>query len=231
MSRKSFPRTGDYGLIHADPPWAFATRGAGDKVPTQGDQPYATLTMEDLITLPVPKAAAPDCVLVMWTTSSHVVQAIDLARAWGFTYKSLGFVWVKTQKGDPTKPKMGMGFWVRQECETTLVFCRGAPKRIDAGVRQMIFEPAREHSRKPEEGYARCERLAAGPYLDLFGRASRPGWTVWGDEATKFDAPAGARPLGVKDAWAAGELADVGDVLADMLPTPRRRSREDLLGL
>lgn len=145
------------------------------------------MRLPDLKALPVASWCAPDAVLLMWTTSSHLPQALELGEAWGFKYKSLGPIWCKTQKGDPSKPKMGMGYWVRQEAEITLLFTRGAPKRLNADVRQMIIEPAREHSRKPDEVYARCERLAAGPYLDMFGRQSRKGWDVWGNETKKFD--------------------------------------------
>ena len=194
MSRKTFPRGMKAGLIHADPPWAYATYN-GDKVPARGEQPYPTMTLDELKLLPVREAAADDCVLLMWVISSHVEQSFELARSWGFTYKSLGPIWCKTQKHAPDVPKMGMGKWVRQEAEITFLFSRGAPKRLDAGVRQMIFEPAREHSRKPDGIYPACERLVAGPYLDMFGRCSRPGWTVWGNEAEKFDPPKRARWL------------------------------------
>lgn len=182
---------GKFGLIHADPPWPFATRGKGDQVPARGEQPYETMTIAALEALPVRDWAADDAVLIMWTTSSNLLHCVDLATAWGFAYKSLGFVWEKTLKSDPEGEalKMGMGFWIRQEAEISFVFTRGKPKRLDAGVRQVIRAPAREHSRKPDETYPRCERLAAGPYLDLFGRCSRPGWTIWGNEADKFDPP------------------------------------------
>ena len=114
-------------------------------------------------------------------------QAFELAAKWGFTFKSLGLVWVKTQKGDPEAPKMGMGHWFRQEAEICLLFTKGKPSRIDKGVRQTILEPAREHSRKPDEAIARVERLTAGPYLELFSRSSRPGWDAMGNEKGKFD--------------------------------------------
>lgn len=180
---------GPFGFIHCDPAWQWLTYAKKPRVPTLGEQPYDTISFDDLKALPVAASAAKNCVLLMWVISSHVDQAIALGSAWGFKYKSLGPIWCKTQKHAPTKPKMGMGKWVRQEAEITLLFTRGKPKRIDAGVRQMIFEPAREHSRKPDEIYPICERLAAGPYLDMFGRCSREHWSVWGNEATKFDTP------------------------------------------
>jgi N6-adenosine-specific RNA methylase IME4 len=64
---------------------------------------------------------------------------------------------------------------------------RGKPKRIARDVRELVIAPRREHSRKPDEVAAGTERLVAGPYLELFARETRPGWTSWGNEVTKFD--------------------------------------------
>jgi N6-adenosine-specific RNA methylase IME4 len=77
---------------------------------------------------------------------------------------------------------MGMGYWTRANTEPCLLATRGKPKRLDAGVRQGIIAPRQEHSRKPDEIHDRIERLVAGPYLELFARRPRAGWTVWGNE-------------------------------------------------
>ena len=179
-----------YGTIYADPPWAFQTYTARDRgiVPHRSeDAPYEAMTAAELLVLPVNEIAAKDCLLHMWTISSHFEQALTLGTAWGFTFKSLSFVWVKTQKGNPEEPKMGMGKWLRQEAEVCLLFTRGKPSRISGGVRQVILEPAREHSRKPDICYERVEALTAGPYCELFSRTSRPGWDQMGNEKGKFD--------------------------------------------
>ena len=184
-------RRGHYGTIYADPPWAFKTYSDSElgTVPHRGaTEPYPPMSREDLLALPVNEIAAKDCVLHMWTISSHADQAIELAAKWGFTYKSLGFVWVKTQKGDPEVPKMGMGHWLRQEAEVALLFTRGKPARLSKGVRQVILEPAREHSRKPDGFYERVEALSAGPYCELFSRTSRDGWDQMGNQLGFFDA-------------------------------------------
>lgn len=179
-----------YGLIEADPPWSYKTYSNRDRgtVPHRTEEePYPAMTKEELLALPVREIAAKDCLLHMWAISSHFDQALALGIAWGFTFKSLGLHWVKTQKGDPEKPKMGMGKWVRQDCEIALIFTKGSPTRLSAGVRQTILEPAREHSRKPDIRFERLEALVAGPYLEMFSRSSRPGWDAMGDEVGKFD--------------------------------------------
>ena len=99
-------------------------------------------------------------------------------------------------KADNTQPhffqedvpaQVGMGYWTRANTEPCLLATRGKPKRLNADVRQGIIAPRREHSRKPDGIHERIERLVAGPYLELFARQSRPGWTTWGNETTKFD--------------------------------------------
>lgn len=179
-----------YGAILADPPWSFKTYSNRDQgtVPHRTEAaPYQSMTHDELMSLPVNEIAAKDCLLHMWTISSHFDQALTLGAAWGFTFKSLGLVWVKTQKSDPEKPKMGMGKWLRQEAEVGLIFTKGKPTRASAGVRQTILEPAREHSRKPDESLDRIEQLVAGPYVELFSRSSRDGWDAMGNEKGKFD--------------------------------------------
>lgn len=179
-----------YGMIEADPPWSYKTysnREQGTVPHRTEDAPYESMTLDELKAMPVSEIAAKDCVLHMWVISSHFDQALDLGRAWGFTFKSLGLVWVKTQKSDPEKPKMGMGKWLRQEAEIGLIFTKGKPSRVSAGVRQTILEPAREHSRKPDDRLARLEALVDGPYLEMFSRSTRKGWDVMGDETGKFD--------------------------------------------
>lgn len=182
------------GVILADPAWSFLTY-SGESVPQRAEeQHYAVMSIEQLKALPVVDLAAKDCVLIMWVIGSHLDQAIELGRHWGFTYKTDLFTWVKIGRNDPKVRPISLGKWSRKQTEQALIFSRGKPKRLDAGIRQLfetdehiIYAPKREHSRKPDEQYDRIERLVGGPYVELFGRQSRTGWSVWGDQATKFD--------------------------------------------
>lgn len=190
-------RRGHYGVIYADPPWSFKTFSNVDRgtVPHRTDEaPYLPMTRDELLALPVSEISRKDCILHLWTISSHIDQAFELAVAWGFTFKSLGFIWVKTQKGDPEAPKMGMGKWLRQEGEISLLFTKGKPSRTGAGVRQVLMEPARQHSRKPDGFYERIETLTDGPYVEMFSRATREGWDAMGDQVGKFDIKPPALP-------------------------------------
>src|SRR5215467_15676316 len=104
-----------------------------------------------LASLPVGEWAAKDCALFMWVVDAHLEEALRLAHAWGFTFKTVAFIWDKNQ--------IGLGYWTRKEAELCLLFTRGKPKRLGKGVRQIIRAPRREHSRKPDEIYDRIEAL------------------------------------------------------------------------
>lgn len=168
-----------FAVIAADPPWAY-TGYSGVGIPARR-QHYKTLSLEELKRMPVAMLAEKDCLLAMWAISSHIDQAIELGKAWGFRFKTLLFIW--------DKGRMSFGKWSRQEGEIVLLFTRGKPSRRKGagGVRQFIREaPSRIHSQKPVEMLARLEALHRGPYLELFSRSTRPGWVAWGDEADLF---------------------------------------------
>lgn len=177
---------GPFGAILADPPWNFVTYSGESAVPTQASDPYQTMTLDELRALPVSSVAAPNCALFMWASGTHFDQAIDLGKAWGFRFiRGEVLVWVKAR--EHFRPNLGMGYWTRNGGEIAMLFARGKPKPLAHDVEQLIFCPRGAHSEKPAEQYERIERLVAGPYLELFSRASQPGWTAWGNEAGSRD--------------------------------------------
>ena len=174
-----------YGAILADPPWQFEAY-SGPRVAQRAEkQHYDVMPTASLTDVALP--AADPCALFLWVIDSHLDQGISLMKAWGFDYKTIAFIWVKTCKNDPTRPRMGMGLWTRKQAEVCILGTRGKVPRRDKGVRQVIMAPRREHSRKPDEVYERIERLVDGPYLELFARQSWPNWDSWGDETDKFE--------------------------------------------
>lgn len=180
---------GQFGCILADPPWAFRTFSGKNATPHRcAEDHYRTVGFADLSAIPVREIATKDCALFMWAVDSHLDEAIRLGEAWGFKFKTIAFVWAKTTASG--KFRIGMGYWSRKQTEVCLLFTRAAPRRIGKGVRQLIVASRREHSRKPDEQYERIEKLVSGPYLELFARTSRPGWTTWGNETDRFEAAA-----------------------------------------
>jgi N6-adenosine-specific RNA methylase IME4 len=117
----------------------------------------------------------------MWTTWVNLQATLTIIEAWGFQYKTVGFVWVK-QNPSGRGLHLGMGFWTRANTEVCLLATKGKPRRLARDVRQVIICPRREHSRKPDEIYSRIERLIPGPYVELFARHRWPGWASWGNE-------------------------------------------------
>lgn len=182
-----------YGVIHADPPWLFknySAKGTGRNALSH----YDCLSFEELRKLPVGQFAAKDCALFLWAVDPLLPRAIELIHAWGFEFKTVGFYWAKTNKSaDPKALKAadfftGLGYWTRANVEQCLLATKGKPARKARDVRRLIVEARREHSRKPEQVYDRIQRLAKGPYLDMFSRESRPGWDCWGLQSGLFDA-------------------------------------------
>lgn len=172
---------GPFGCILADPPWAFNS-WAHDGVLAQrtAASHYGTTKTEDLKLIPVNTVAAKDCALFMWVVDFHMPAAFELATAWGFEFKTAAFVWVKGREG--YNPVPGMGYWTRKQTEQCWLFTRGSPKRLSKGVEQIIHCPRGAHSAKPDRQYERIEALVGGPYLELFARSKRPGWSAWGNE-------------------------------------------------
>jgi N6-adenosine-specific RNA methylase IME4 len=181
-----------YPVIYADPPWrfvAYSEKGEGRSAVAH----YNCMNMKELCALPVSEIAEKDCVLFLWTTDLFLSYGMDLLKAWGFTYKTVGFHWAKLNKSAVSRALSeddfftGLGYWTRANIEPCLLATRGHPKRISKNVRRLIISPRREHSRKPEEVYTRIEALMDGPYIELFARASRDGWESWGDQPSLFD--------------------------------------------
>jgi N6-adenosine-specific RNA methylase IME4 len=181
----SSPPSKGYRVIYADPPWTFRTFSAKGKG-RSAEAHYDCMSLEDVKALPVASWAADDAILLMWATDPLLDKAMDVIRAWGFTFKTVGFYWVK-QNASGKGFFTGMGFWTRANPEQCLLATRGHPKRKAADVKRLVVSPRREHSRKPDEMCAHIERLADGPCLEMFARASRPGWDAWGVQEGLFD--------------------------------------------
>lgn len=182
-----------YAVIEADPPWTYSV--FSEKGNRKGAvRHYATMSLPDILALPVADLAAPDAHLFLWTTGPNLQQAFAVMEAWGFRYSSIAFTWVKLNPRDAdslfltdSSFHVGLGHTTRKNCEFCLLGRRGSPKRLSKSVRELIVSARRQHSRKPDEAYRRIVEYAAGPRLALFAREARPGFDVWGAETTKFD--------------------------------------------
>lgn len=183
----------EYNVIYADCPWPFQNYSKKNVIPQRAKkQHYPAMTMEQLKALDVDRIAAKNCALLMWIVDPNLEQALDLAKAWGFEYKTIAFHWVKTEDDYgqmsffPPAFRMSMGYYTRKEAETVLLFTKGKPKRISKGVRQVIAAPRRQHSRKPDEARDRVAALFGGKRLEMFARQEFEGFDQFGNEVKKF---------------------------------------------
>jgi N6-adenosine-specific RNA methylase IME4 len=186
-----------FKVIYGDPPWEFKVYSGRGKQ-RSADRYYDTSDLEKIKALPVGALAADDCALFLWGVWPEMPGALEVIKAWGFDYKTVAFVWVKT--GDKAEIvtldgdglHWGMGYWTRANTEFCLLATKGAPLRLAQDIHQIVLAPVGEHSAKPEEVRARIERLLVGPYLEIFSRRPVPKWTVWGNEIFADDSPAEA---------------------------------------
>ena len=155
------------------------------------------MSVSDIKSIPVASIADKSSILFLWVTNPFLEMANQVIDSWGFRYKTVGFTWVKQNKSGEGLFR-GLGHYTQPNPEQCLIATRGKIlPRKSKSVQQLIFAPRREHSRKPDEIYHRIEALYDGPYLELFSRSSKPGWTHWGNEVGKFRAvkqPAADKP-------------------------------------
>ncbi len=182
-----------FNVILADPPWLFETYSAKG----EGKSPqrhYPCMPTPDICALPIEQLASQNCVLFLWAIWPKIFDAQDVIKAWGFEYSGLGWEWRKFNR-QTNKFRFGGGYGTRKNVEPCLLARRGSPviktrserDFIDEGlVDDFMDEKWRGHSRKPDEQYARIERMYDGPYLELFARQRRRGWSSWGNQVDKF---------------------------------------------
>ena len=140
------------------------------------------MSIDELCALPVETLAEKDCLLFLWATFPQLPEALRLIRAWGFTFKTVAFVWLKLNKKSPTW-FYGLGYWTRGNAEICLLATKGKPKRKSNRVHQFIISPLREHSQKPDEARDKIVELIGDlPRIELFARQKTDGWDTWGNE-------------------------------------------------
>lgn len=179
-----------FGTILADPPWRFANRTGKVAPEHRRLNRYQTLSIEDIEGLPVSQYVADVAHCYLWVPNALLPWGLRVLHAWGFEYKT-NLVWFKVRK-DGGPDGRGVGFYFRNVTEVILFGVRGTGARtLDPGRSQvnLIASRKREHSRKPDEQYEVIEACSWGPYLELFGRGVREGWTVWGAQADENYVP------------------------------------------
>ena len=166
---------GKFHVIVADPPWAYESRA--EDTSHRAANPYPSMTGEQIKDMAVGDRAHGNCILWLWTTNAFMVQAHEVAEAWGFKVKTI-LTWAKD--------RMGTGDWLRGQTEHCLMCVRGKPPVTLTNQTTLLNGPMREHSRKPDEFYRLVEALCPGMKCELFSREDREGWSAFGAEVGKF---------------------------------------------
>jgi N6-adenosine-specific RNA methylase IME4 len=179
-----------FGTILADPPWQFINSTGKIAPEHKRLTRYGTMTLDEILALPVDRLAEPTAHLYLWCPNALLPGGLEVMKAWGFNYKS-NIVWHKVRK-DGGSDGRGVGFYFRNVTEVILFGVRGKNARtLPPGRRQvnLLATRKREHSRKPDEQYDLIEACSRGPFLELFARGTRAGWTTWGHQATDTYSP------------------------------------------
>jgi N6-adenosine-specific RNA methylase IME4 len=169
---------GRYSVVYADPPWRYDF----DVDSRATENHYPTLALPDIIKYrdnqgtPITDKFADNCILFLWATAPKLNEALELIKAWGFTYKT-HLIWAKD--------KMGLGWYCRNQHELLLIAEKGTMPLPPPASRpkSIVTAPRTNHSKKPRKIYGLIERAYPGyQYLEFFGfKNSRKHWVAWGN--------------------------------------------------
>ena len=159
-----------YNIIYADPAWKYWIGGKKNQ-----SNHYSCMTIEEIQELPVKNIVDKNCLLFMWVTFPILDKSFDVIKSWGFEYSTCAFVWVKTNKNFKTEQVSflpmdsfdsfwGLGYWTRSNVELCLLAKKGSLEKKSSSVHQLIYEPVREHSRKPDCVKDKIISLVGGAY-------------------------------------------------------------------
>lgn len=176
-----------FGTILIDPPWRFMNRTGKVGPEHKRLHRYETMSFEEIEKLPIDKLSLPQSHLYLWCPNALLLEALNIMKSWGFTYKT-NIVWFKVRK-DGGADGRGVGFYFRNVTELLLFGVKGGLRTFKAGRTQVniIVKRKREHSRKPDEIYDIIERCSPSPYLELFARQRVEGWEQLGDEVDTYE--------------------------------------------
>ncbi len=177
-----------YRTIVADPPWPYTGEGApgaaspkiNGELSKSAALPYGTMTIAALCAMQPP--AEDDAHLYLWTTNAFMDAGYLIARAWGFEPKTI-LTWTKVHHDDPGRVSMKVGYYFRGATEHVIFGVRGSLRTQINNLPTGYLWPRLPHSVKPDAFYDLVEGASPGPYLELFARRARFGWSYWGDQS------------------------------------------------
>lgn len=205
-------------IVVLDPPWEYKAYPKKNQTRTAANH-YDIMTNQELLSLaPLMKTAfGPESIMCMWITSANLPFGIELLKSYGYDYKTVMFTWIKLNEKfndklirtaktivniPPTESDsiaalekltfMSLGHWTRSNVEYVIVGSRGKEplQRLRKDIRQVVFAPIMEHSRKPDEVNKRIENMLLRPgdkIYELFARRQFSNWICTGNELDGLD--------------------------------------------
>jgi len=172
-----------YKVIYADPPWSY-NKKIGQGV---AEEQYPTMTTQEICNLPIEQICAKDAIIYLWVTPPFLPDALKVIDAWGFTFKTVGFTWIKLNKNG--QPCFGIGHYTKSNAEYCLIATKGKGVEIvNNTISQIVMSVRERHSQKPKEVYSKIEALHGNqPRLELFSRHKRQGWDCFGNEVPELE--------------------------------------------
>jgi len=168
-----------YKIIYADPAWSY-NKKVGQGI---ADDIYQTMELEDIKRLPIKSLSEEDSVLFIWGTFPMLKECLEVIEAWGFTYKTCAFNWIKLNKNGT--PFFGIGRYTKSNSEVCFLAIKGKGLDVKSNyISQVVMTTKDKHSKKPNRIYSLIEELYGDvERIELFARERRQGWDVWGNEA------------------------------------------------
>ncbi len=172
-----------YSIIYADPAWEYSDkRDSHPRISGGATSHYDTMSIEEIKSLPVQQITENNCMLFLWATFPNLQGALDVIKAWGFKYKTLGFSWIKTNKNN-NRPFFGIGYYTKSNCEVCLIGVKGKPIVVNNKISSVLFSTKQQHSKKPDIVRDKIVQLCGDlPRIELFARSKIHGWDVWGND-------------------------------------------------
>lgn len=172
-----------YQIIYADPPWAYRNMG---NIQATANAQYQTMNNKDICELPIEKIADENCILFLWATFPKMQEALDVIKAWGFEYKTVGFTWIKKNKNGGNF--FGVGWYTKSNAEVCLIGVKGKAPKISNSISQMIETVREGHSKKPDIIRNKIVEFCGDiSRVELFARQKTEGWDSIGNDIDGMD--------------------------------------------
>jgi N6-adenosine-specific RNA methylase IME4 len=167
-----------YKIIYADPPWAYRNMG---NIQATANAHYETMSNQSICNLPVRDLADDNSILFLWATFPKIQEALDVIKAWGFEYKTVGFTWIKKNKNGGNF--FGVGWYTKSNAEVCLIGVKGKAPKISNSISSVIETVRERHSKKPEIVRQKIVEFCGDvPRIELFARQKTEDWDIWGNE-------------------------------------------------